>query len=128
MTACGRVQVQARDAQGRTRAHKGARGHTMHQVMGAHGRDKLNHEMYEQIEYVVSLHKSPHLCKKDCPKRLTATQVCGIISMWSRERRKYEMRRGRIKNRDKIDPLNKNPPNHIKPQYHRDTLVIIIII
>nr|DAW33133.1 MAG TPA: hypothetical protein [Caudoviricetes sp.] len=45
-----------------------------------------------------------------------------------RGRRKYDMRRGRIKNRVNFVPLNKNPPHNIKPQYHRATSVIIIII
>lgn len=42
--------------------------------------------------------------------------------MWSGERRKYDMRRGRIKNRDKIDPLNKNPSYNIN--HNRATSVI----
>ena len=63
MDAQGRTRAY-KGVQGRTRAYKGARGHTVHRVMGAHGRDKLNHKVYEQIEHVVSLHKSPHLCKK----------------------------------------------------------------
>ena len=53
--------------QGRTRAYKGVQGRKRPYnapVERTHGRDKLNHEMYEQIEHIVSLHKSPHLCKK----------------------------------------------------------------